>query len=130
MIGKRATTVRASSDVQAYKLDPALFQALLQNHPEIKNYIRDGAAAHRQLSNFIKLYTPLAQLPLEALKLIVIEGEQVSFEDGDLIVRQGDQIGAMFILLEGKLRLFSKHLPNSAIWLSCAKAEPFGEAAL
>ena len=38
-IGKRTTTVRASSDVQAYKLDPALFQALLANHPEIKKYI-------------------------------------------------------------------------------------------
>jgi CRP-like cAMP-binding protein len=36
VIGKRATTVRASSDVQAYKLDPTLFQALLANHPEIK----------------------------------------------------------------------------------------------
>ena len=39
LIGKRATTVRASSNVQAYKLEPALFQELLANHPEIKNYI-------------------------------------------------------------------------------------------
>src|SRR5262245_50905658 len=38
VIGKRSTTVRASSDVRAYKLDPALFQALLQNRPEIKKY--------------------------------------------------------------------------------------------
>jgi len=129
MLGKRATTVRASSDVQAYKLDPALFQALLQNHPEIKNYFAQEQQ-HRQLSNFIKLYTTLAKLPLEALKLIVSEGEQVNFEDGDLIVRQGDQIGAMFILLDGKLRLFSKHTAKQRDLAFLRKGETFGEAAL
>jgi len=103
-IGKRSTTVRASSDVQAYKLDPALFQALLQNHPEIKKYF-EMEQRHRDLTNFIKLYTILAKLSAEALKLLATEAETVVVNEGDVVIRQGDPVGPMFIVEEGKLRV-------------------------
>ncbi|MBP6823538.1 MAG: cyclic nucleotide-binding domain-containing protein, partial [Acidobacteria bacterium] len=98
--GKRQTTVRASSDVQAYKLDPSLFQALLANHPEVRNYF-DIEQRHRQLANFIKLYTPLAKLPAEALKLLTLEAETVAVKAGEVLVHQGDAVGPMFIVEEG-----------------------------
>src|SRR5262245_32531934 len=103
-IGKRTTTVRASSDVQAYKLDTALFQALLQNHPEIKKYF-EVEQSHRDLINFIKLYTIFAKLPADALKLLALESETVTINEGDVAVRQGDPVGPMFIIFEGKLRV-------------------------
>jgi ATP-binding cassette subfamily B protein len=106
-IGKRSTTVRASSDVQAYKLDPALFQALLQNHPEIKTYF-EMEQRHRDLTNFIKLYTVFAKLPAEALKLLALEAETITVNEGDVVIRQGDPAGPMFIVEEGKLRAYSQ----------------------
>ena len=107
LIGKRATTVRASTDVQAYKLDPSLFQALLANHPEIKNYI-ELEQRHRQLTNFIKLYTVLAKLPAEALTLLAMEAGIATFKSGEVVVREGDPIGSMFIVEEGRLRVWER----------------------
>jgi ATP-binding cassette subfamily B protein len=125
-IGKRTTTVRASSDVQAYKLDPALFQALLANHPEIKNYIA-LEQRHRQLANFIKLYTVLAKLPPEALKLLALEAESVTFEAGAIVIRQGDGVGPMFIVEEGRLRVWELQGTRQRERAFLRKGDLFGE---
>ena len=103
--GKRATTVRAASDVQAYKLDPALFQALLHNHPEIKAHF-EREQRHRHIVNFLKLHTVFAKLPAEALKLLALEAEAVTCDAGGTLIRQGDPRGPMFIVEEGRLRVF------------------------
>lgn len=105
-IGKRTTTVRASSDVAAFKLDPALFQALLQNHPEIKRYF-DQEQRHRQISNFIRLYTIFVKLPAEALKTLALEVETIKVNAGEVLIRRGDPPGPMYIVEEGRLRAYA-----------------------
>ncbi len=127
--GKRATTVRASSDVQAFKLDPALFQALLQNHPEIKNYF-DLEQRQRQLANFIKLYTVFAKLPAEALKLIAAEAELVAVNAGDVVIREGDGIGPMFLVEDGRLRVLGKDGTRQRELAFLRKGDLFGEMAI
>ncbi|HEY7545535.1 MAG TPA: cyclic nucleotide-binding domain-containing protein, partial [Blastocatellia bacterium] len=127
--GKRATTVRASSDVEAYKLDPLLFQALLANHPEIRNYI-EIEQRHRQLANFIKLYTAFAELPAEALKLIALESETVTIEAGEVVVRQGDAIGPMFIVEEGRLRVWEQQGERQRERAFLRKGDMFGELSI
>jgi HlyB family type I secretion system ABC transporter len=128
-IGKRTTTVRASSDVQAYKLDPLLFQALLANHPEIKNYI-ELEQRPRQLANFIKLYTVLAKLPAEALKLLALEAETISIEAGEVIIRQGDMSGPMFIVEEGRLRMWEERDGRQRDLEFLRKGDLFGELSI
>jgi ATP-binding cassette subfamily B protein len=125
-IGKRSTTVRASSDVRAYKLDSALFQALLQNHPEIKEYF-EVERRHRDLTNFVKLYTILAKLPAEALKLLALEAETAVVNEGDVVIRQGAPAGPMFIVEEGKLRATEQdgQCPRNLAFLR--KGDLFGE---
>jgi CRP-like cAMP-binding protein len=125
-IGKRTTTVRASSDVQAYKLDPALFQALLANHPEIKNYI-ELEQRHRQLTNFIKQYTVLARLPDEALKLLALESETFTVNSGDTVAREGDAIGPMFIVAEGRLRVWQQQGATPRELAFLRRGDLFGE---
>lgn len=125
-IGRRSTTVRASSDVRAYKLDPALFQALLENHPEVKKYF-EIEQRHRDLTNFIKLYTPLAKLPAEALKLLALEAETVTIGAGDVVIRQGDTPGPMFIVEEGKLRAFGQDGQRQRDLAFLRKGDLFGE---
>lgn len=106
-IGKRSTTVRASSDVQAFKLDPALFQSLLANNPEVKSYI-ELEQHHHRLANFIKQHTVFSRLPNAALKLMVTEAEITTVAAGETLVRQGDPSGPMFIIEEGRLRVWEK----------------------
>lgn len=127
--GKRQTTVRASSDVQAYKLDPSLFQALLANHPEVKNYF-DIEQRHRQLANFIKLYTPLAKLPAEALKLLALEAETVAVKAGEVLVHQGDAVGPMFIVEEGRLKGWEAQGTRQREIAFLRKGDLFGELSI
>ncbi len=128
-IGKRSTTVRASSDVQAYKLDPALFQALLQNHPEVKKYF-DLEQRHRQLVNFLKLYTIFAKLPAEALKLLATEAELVSVNAGEMVIREGDGVGPMFLVEEGRLRVLGQAGARQRELAFLRKGDLFGEMAI
>lgn len=127
--GKRQTTVRASSDVQAYKLDPSLFQALLANHPEVRNYF-DIEQRHRQLANFIKLYTPLAKLPAEALKLLALEAETVAVKAGEVLVHQGDAVGPMFIVEEGRLKGWEAQGTRQREIAFLRKGDLFGELSI
>ncbi len=128
-IGKRTTTVRASSDVEAYKLDPSLFQSLLANHPEIKNYI-EQEQRHRQLVNFIKLYTALAKLPAEALKLLTLEAETITVEAGEVVIRQGDRVGPIFIVEEGRLRVWEQQGERQRELEFLRKGDLFGELSI
>jgi ATP-binding cassette subfamily B protein len=128
-IGKRSTTVRASSDVQAYKLDPQLFQALLANHPEVKSYF-EIEQRHRQLANFVKLYTPLAKLPAEALKLLALEAETVNIKAGEIIIRQGDGVGPMFIVEEGRLKVWETQSARQREIAFLRKGDLFGELSI
>ena len=129
LVGKRQTTVRASSDVQAYKLDPALFQALLANHPEVKTYF-DIEQRHRQLANFIKLYTPLAKLPAAALKLLATESEIVTVKAGETVIRQGDAVGPMFLVEEGRLKVWETDGARQRELAFLRKGDLFGERSL
>lgn len=128
-IGKRQTTVRASSDVQAYKLDPQLFQALLANHPEVKSYF-EIEQRHRQLANFIKLYTPLAKLPAEALKLLALESEIVAVKAGDTVIRQGDGVGPMFLVEEGRLKVWEAQGSRKREIAFLRRGDMFGELSI
>jgi ATP-binding cassette subfamily B protein len=128
-LGKRATTVRASSDVEAYKLDPALFQALLANHPEIKRYV-ELEQRQRELGNFIKLYTPLAKLPAEAVKLLAQEAESVTVKAGDIIFHQGDAIGPMFVIEEGRCKVWETQGARQRELAFLRKGELFGELSM
>ncbi|HKQ77306.1 MAG TPA: ABC transporter transmembrane domain-containing protein, partial [Blastocatellia bacterium] len=127
--GKRSTTVRASGDVQTYKLDPALFQALLQKHPEIKRYF-EMEQRHRDLTNFIKLYTIFAKLPADALKLLALESDMAVFNEGDVVIRQGDPGGPMFIVEEGKLRVVEQDGQRQRDLAFLRKGDLFGEISI
>ena len=128
-IGKRTTTVRASSDVKAYKLEPSLFQSLLTTHPEIKSYI-ELEQRHHQLATFLKLHTTFAGLPSEAVKLLVMETETITVEANDFLVHQGDAAGPMFIVEEGKLRVSAKQGEQEKELAFLRKGDVFGELSI
>jgi ATP-binding cassette subfamily B protein len=129
LIGKRSTTVRASTDVRAYKLDPALFQSLLANHPEIKQYIQ-LEQRHRHLSNFIKLYTVFAKLPPEAMELLALESRSITVKAGDSVITEGDASGSMFIVEEGRLRVWERQGERQRAKAFLRKGDLLGELSI
>jgi HlyB family type I secretion system ABC transporter len=128
-LGKRHTTVRASSDVQAYKLDKSLLQALVQNHPEIKTYFA-LQEQHRQLTSFFRLHTPFAKLPNEALQLLLTEVETVNYSANQTIIKQGDAPGPVFIVVEGRLHIFHEERGQKRDLAFLRQGDFFGEVSL
>ncbi len=101
----RMATVRASSDVEALRLDRTAFEDLLVAAPDLKQYL-ELQASHRRLHNFFRSYTAFARLPVEALATMLADLETVTVETGEQVIRQGDPPGPMFVVEEGRLRVF------------------------
>src|SRR5262245_35557128 len=100
-------TVRASSDVTALKLDKSVFFALVRQNPEVRALL-ELQVKHRHLHNFFRLYSPFVKLPVAAMRTLVTELEPVAVATGALVIREGEDAGPMYIVEEGRLRVFSQ----------------------
>jgi HlyB family type I secretion system ABC transporter len=100
--------VRASSDaVEVLRLDRAVFEALLRARPEARRWF-ELQAKHRHLHTFFRLFTPFAKLPPAALELMLDALTPVTAERGDQVVREGEPPGPMYVVEEGRLRVFQR----------------------
>lgn len=125
----RTATVRASGEVEAFRLDRSVFDALLQNKPEIKIYL-ELQSKHRSLQNFFRLYSPFVQLPVAALHLMLTGLEVVSVQQGDTVIRQGEGPGPMYVVEEGRLRVFTEEDGRRRYMAYLRKGDFFGEMSL
>lgn len=122
----RAATVRASSEVQLYRLDRSVFDALVENNPEIRKYLKLHSR-HRSLQNFFQLYRPFARLPADALTLLLDELEPVTAEKGQRIIRQGEHSGPLYVLEEGRVRVYTEEDGHRSYVAYLRKGDVFGE---
>ena len=122
---RRPTTVRASSDVIALRLERSAFQHLVDRAPDIRTYL-ELQTKHRQLQGFFRGFPAFARLPAEAVVgIILAELEPCEVEAGAVIVRPGDPPGPM--LIERKRSIFRE--AASAYVASLGAGEYFGEIA-
>ncbi len=105
--GPRTATVRASSEVEALRLDRSIFQALVRSYPEVRESF-ELHVRRMDLENFFRLYSAFASLPSDALALMLRELRTVDIRKGEAVVREGQPPGSMFIVEEGKLRAYKK----------------------
>jgi ATP-binding cassette subfamily B protein len=103
----RIATVRASSQVTVLRLDRSVFHALVHHHPEIRTHL-ELQIKHRHLHNFFRVYSAFARLPVEALKILVSELEAVEAAPGAMVIREGAEPGPMYVVEEGRLRVFTE----------------------
>jgi ATP-binding cassette subfamily B protein len=122
----RNATVRATGDVTTLKLDRSVFQALIRADPEIRQYL-ELQIKHRHLHNFFRLYSPFARLPADQLKTLLTEFRAISFTPGQLVIRQGDTPGPMYIVEEGRLRTFTEENGRRHYLAYLRKGDFFGE---
>lgn len=127
--GKRNATVRAISDLEVFRLDRQVFQSLIRQYPELKSSF-DLQVKHRSLNDFFRLYTPFAKLPIPALTTLLQELETVMIKRGDLVIRQADDSGPMYIVEEGRLRAFIEEDGQRNYRRDLRKGDFFGEVSL
>ena len=102
--GTHPATIRASSDVEVLRLDRSLFETLLARRPEVREYF-ELQARHRHLQHFLRQFSTLNRLPPEALAELLRALEPVEARAGEIIVRDGDPPGPMYIIEEGRCRV-------------------------
>jgi ATP-binding cassette subfamily B protein len=125
----RPATVRASSDVIALRLERSTFVNLVDRNPDIRTYL-ELQSKHQQLQGFFRGFPAFARLPPEAVVAIVLaELESRTFSAGDVIVRQGDPPGPMFLIEEGSVRVFREDDGKRAYVGSLGAGDHFGEVA-
>jgi HlyB family type I secretion system ABC transporter len=122
----RDATVRASSEVELYRLDKSIFDALVENNPEIRKYL-ELHARQRIFHNFFLVYRPFARLPADALELLLSELEPVTAQKGERIIRQGEEAGPLYVLEEGRVRVYTEDDGHRNYLAYLRKGDFFGE---
>jgi ATP-binding cassette subfamily B protein len=102
---RRTASVRASSPVTVLHLHRSVFVALARAHPEVRQAF-ETLARGRTLWNFFRINSSFATLPPAALGTLVAGLEWVEAHAGELVIREGEPPGPMYIVEEGRLRAF------------------------
>src|SRR6185436_9804216 len=85
---------------------------------------------HRELANFIRLHTVFAKLPAEGLKVLALEAEAVKIEAGAAVIREGDAVGPIFIVEEGRLHAWERQGARQHERAFLRKGDLFGELSI
>lgn len=101
----RLATVRASGAVQVLRLGKSVFAALTRSHPQVREAF-EALAKQRSLWNFFRVHSSFSQLSNEALALLVSELERVDAPAGEILVREGDPPGPMYVIERGRVRVY------------------------
>jgi ATP-binding cassette subfamily B protein len=125
----RMASIRASSDVEVFRLDRSALEDLLRKTPAIRDYL-ELQIKHRDLSNFFRLHSTFARLPAEAIRVILEELEPVNVAAGELVIRQGDDAGPMYVIQDGRLRAFTEDGGERHYLAYLRKGDFFGEVSL
>ncbi|MDB4890336.1 MAG: ATP-binding cassette protein [Gemmatimonadetes bacterium] len=125
----RTLTVRASGDVDTLRIDREVFESLLRELPELRQYF-ELQVSHRRLSNFFKEFTAFAKLPAPALGELLADLDRKTVQAGELVIREGDPSGAMYIVEEGRLRVFVEEDGRRKYIAYYRKGDFFGELSI
>src|SRR2546423_4409722 len=104
--GTRSATVRCSTSVEVLRLDRAEFLALTEAVPELREYMQVTRRA-RTLQSFLYEFSNFGRLPTSALRGVIEKLEQVQFQKGNLIIKEGDAAGPLYNLEKGRGRGFT-----------------------
>ena len=127
--GTRTATVRCSTAVDVLRIDREDFLQLVRRVPDLKQYI-ETTGRNRALQSFLYQFSNFGRLPTQVLRGMVDTLTPATFEKGNLIVREGDDAGPLYILEKGRARAFTGvdgHRRNLAFY---REGDFFGELSI
>ena len=104
--GVRMATVRCSTAVDVLRIDRSDFLELVQQQPELKHYV-EMTGRNRALQSFLYQFSNFGRLPTNALRSMMDKLRPIEVAKGDLIIRQGEDAGPMYVLEKGRARAFA-----------------------
>ena len=104
--GKRNATVRCSTAVDVLRIDRDDFLELVHRVPELKQYV-ETTGRNRALQSFLYQFSNFGRLPTTVLRSMIDKLEPITFEKGNLIIREGDDAGPLYIIEKGRARAFA-----------------------
>jgi len=122
----RPTTVRASSDVLALRLDAGDFRALVDANPDIRTYL-ELQWKHAKLQMFFRNVPAFARMPAEAVAAVVLaELSPVVVDARQTVYRQGDPHGSLYLIEEGRVRVMGIENGRNVHLTNLGAGESFG----
>ena len=127
--GVRTASVRASTTVEALRLDRAHFLALANEVPALRESL-ELLTRWRTLHAFLYEYSNFGRLSAPALRALMAEFKPLSVRKGELIVREGDAAGPMYLLRSGRVWVYSGAREQPVHRAFYREGEFFGERAM
>jgi ATP-binding cassette subfamily B protein len=104
--GTRSATVRCSTAVDVLRIDRTDFLELVRRVPELKHYV-EATGRNRALQSFLYQFSNFGRLPAPVLRNVIDKLKPVTFGKGNLIIREGDDAGPLYVIEKGRARAFS-----------------------
>jgi HlyB family type I secretion system ABC transporter len=105
--GTRTATVRCSTSVEVLRLDRSDFLALAEKVPELKQHVQMTRRV-RTLQGFLYEFSNFGRLPTPVLRGMIEKLQRVQIQKGNLIIKEGEAAGPMYILEKGRARAFTQ----------------------
>jgi len=104
--GTRNATVRCSTAVDVLRIDRDDFQQLVTQEPDLKQSI-ETTGRNRAVQSFLYQFSNFGRLPTPVLRSMIEKFKPVSVQKGNLIIREADGAGPLFIIEKGRARAFA-----------------------
>ncbi|HEY2124550.1 MAG TPA: cyclic nucleotide-binding domain-containing protein, partial [Chthoniobacterales bacterium] len=104
--GTRNASVRCSTAVDVLRIDREDFLQLANQVPDLRRYV-EMTGRSRALQSFLYQFSNFGRLPAPALRSVIERLEPIGVRKGELIIRQGDDAGPMFVIEKGRARAFA-----------------------
>ena len=104
--GTRRATVRCSTAVDVLRIDRDDFLELVRQEPELKQFV-DTTGRNRALQSFLYQFSNFGRLPTPVLRSVIETLKPGVFEKGNLIIREGDGAGPLYVVQKGRARAFT-----------------------
>ena len=104
--GRRAATVRCSTAVDALRINRSDFLSLVVEAPELRHYI-EMIGRNRAVQSFLYQFSNFGRLSPPVLRSMIDKLVPVGFAKGNLIIREGDPAGPLYVIEKGRAHAFS-----------------------
>ena len=98
--------MRCSTAVDVLRIDRDDFLQLVRRVPDLKQYI-ESTGRNRALQSFLYQFSNFGRLPGPVLRGMIDKLTPVTFEKGNLIIREGDNAGPLYVIEKGRARAFA-----------------------
>jgi len=127
--GAHPASIRCSTSVEVLRLARAEFLEMVERQPELRRHLEINAR-HKALHGFLYEFSNFGRLSAAALRELIENLRPASYAKGQMILREGDAAGPMYIVEKGRVRIFATNAGRVKNLAFCRDGDFFGELSL